>query len=191
MAQGAVAHLTDDIKAVVGVCVLPQKLEQVLVISTCHALIGSKHQIRPPGVFQIPLMEEGVLRLLRQMRHNTGDGIPHTVEVRGHILVVLPCLAQLGRRDQVHGIGDLHGVLNALDALLQQLTGRHGHCLPHKLSKRSGWHPPGRAPACRQHRSSAWCRRRLRGTAAQRQRSFPAVLRWAECPAGRGKPAPE
>ena len=83
------------------------------------------------------------------MGHHAGNGIAHTVEVGRYILVVLTCLAQLGRGDQVHGVRDLHGVLNALDALLQQLTGRHGCRLPHKLSRRSGWHRPFQVPACR------------------------------------------
>ncbi len=79
--QGAVAYLTDDIEPVVLVGVLPQELEQVLVVSTGHALVGRQHDVGPLGVFQIPLVEERVLRLFRQVGHHAGDGIPHPVEV--------------------------------------------------------------------------------------------------------------
>ena len=79
--QGTVAYLTDDIEPVVLVGVLPQELEQVLVVSTGHALVGGQHDVGPLGVLQIPLVEEGVLRLVGQVGHHAGDGIPHPGEV--------------------------------------------------------------------------------------------------------------
>ena len=142
MEQGTVADLTDDIEPVVLVCMFLEELEQVLVVSTGHALIGGQHKIGPLGVLHIPLMEVRVDRLIRQMGHDAGNGIPHPGEIRQNVLVVLACLAELRGGDQVHGIRDLHGILNALDPLLEQLTGRHGSPLPHRPSTRSGWHPP-------------------------------------------------
>ena len=73
---------------------------------------------------------------------HAGDGIPHPGEVGQNILVVLPGLAELGGGNQVHGIRDLHGILNALDPLLEQLTGCHCSPLPRMPSTRSGWCPP-------------------------------------------------
>ena len=110
-----------------------------------------KHQIGAAGVrlFVGTVVEERVHRLLRQMRHHPGDGVAHAVEVGRNVLIILARLAELGRGDQVHGVRDLHGVLNALNALFQQLTGRHGCRLPHMLSRRSGWHRPHRVRACR------------------------------------------
>ena len=145
--QSAVAGLTNDVEAGIGVAaaLLFQELEQVLVVGTRHALVGRQHDIGTDGVFLFPLMEERVDRLVRQMRHDAGDGVPHPGEIRQNVLVVLACLAELGGGDQVHGIRDLHGILNALDPLLEQLTGRHGSPLPHRSSTRSGWRPP--APA--------------------------------------------
>ena len=46
---------------------------------------------------------------------------------------------ELGGRDQIHRVRDLAGILNALDALFQQLTGRHDSRLPRRPSMRSGW----------------------------------------------------
>ena len=65
--QGTVAYLTDDIEPVILVGVLPQELEQVLVVSTGHALVGGQHDVGPLGVLQIPLVEEGVLRFVGQV----------------------------------------------------------------------------------------------------------------------------
>ena len=148
--QGAVAGLTDHIEPVVLIRIFLEELDDVLVVSACHALICRQHNVGPLGVCDIALVEERMHRLFRQVGHHAGNGVAHTVEVGRHILVVLARLAQLGRGDQVHGVRDLHGVLNALNALLQQLTGRHGCRLPHKLSRRSGWHRPYPVRACRQ-----------------------------------------
>jgi len=41
-------------------------------------------------------------------------------------LVIFACRAQLGGGDQVHGIGDLHGVLNALNRAYLVLTADKG-----------------------------------------------------------------
>ena len=147
--QSAVAGLTDHIEPVVLIRIFLEELDDVLVVSACHALICRQHDVGPLGVCGVAFVEERMHRLFRQVGHHAGNGVAHTVEVGRHILVVLARLAQLGRGDQIHGVRDLHGVLNALDALLQQLTGRHGCRLPHKLSRRSGWHRPFQVPACR------------------------------------------
>ena len=149
--QCAVTYLTDHIEPVVLIRVLLEEPEDVLVECTGHALVCRQHQIGAAGVrlFVGTVVEERVHRLLRQMRHHPGDGVAHAVEVGRNVLVILARLAELGRGDQVHGVRDLHGVLNALNALFQQLTGRHGCRLPHMLSRRSGWHRPHRVRACR------------------------------------------
>ena len=136
--QGAVAGLPDDVE--LGVGVIPgfrlEEFDQILVVGTRHALVRRQHDVGPLGVRDLPHMEEGVHRLLRQMGDDAGDGVPHPGEVGLHVLVVLARLAELGGGDEVHRIGDLHRVLDALDALLEQLSGRHGCRLPRMLSRR-------------------------------------------------------
>ncbi len=140
-AEGAVAHLTDDIETVVPVSLFQQELQHVLVERACHALVCRQHQIGAAGiaVLSLPLVEERMHRLIGQMGDDTGDGVSHAGEVGQDVLVVLACLAQLGGRDQIHRVRDLAGILNALDALFQQLTGRHDSRLPRRPSMRSGW----------------------------------------------------
>lgn len=140
-AEGAVAHLTDDIETVVPVSLFQQEFQHVLVERACHALVCRQHQIGAAGiaVLSLPLVEERMHRLIGQMGDDTGDGVSHAGEVGQDVLVVLACLAQLGGRDQIHRVRDLAGILNALDALFQQLTGRHDSRLPRRPSMRSGW----------------------------------------------------
>ena len=144
--QGAVAGLAHHIKAGLGViaAVRFQKLEQVLVVRTGHAFVCRQHQIGAARRFRVAGVEERVDRFFRQVGQHAGHRHLHALKVRRNRLVIFACLAQLGGGDQVHGIGDLHGVLNALNTLLEQLSGWHGHRLPQMRSRRSGWSAPVR-----------------------------------------------
>ena len=141
MQQGAVAGLAHHIKAGLGViaAVRFQKLEQILVVRTGHAFVRRQHQIGAARRFRVAGVEERVDRFFRQVGQHTGHRHLHALKVRRNRLVIFACLAQLGGRDQVHRVRDLAGILNALDALFQQLTGRHDSRLPRRPSMRSGW----------------------------------------------------
>ena len=60
VAQGAVAHLTDDIETVVRVGASSRSFEHVLVERACHALVRRQHQIGAAGaaVLPLPLVED-------------------------------------------------------------------------------------------------------------------------------------
>ena len=142
--QGTITDLADDVELGVGViaCLRLEEFERVLIECARHAFICRQHNISALGSRNIADMEERVHRLLRQVGNHAGDGVPHPGEVGQHVLVILARLAELGGRDEIHRVGDLHGVLDALDALFQQLSGRHGCRLPRMRSRRSGWHLP-------------------------------------------------
>ena len=49
-AEGAVAHLTDDIETVVPVSLFQQELQHVLIERACHALVCRQYQIGAAGI---------------------------------------------------------------------------------------------------------------------------------------------
>ena len=75
MVQGAVAGLADHIEPVVLIRIFLEELDDVLVVSACHALICRQHDVGPLGVCDITLVEERMHRLFRQVGHHAGNGI--------------------------------------------------------------------------------------------------------------------
>ena len=59
------------------------------------------------------------------MAEDTGDLSLQGIEIRLCVRQLLLCMSQLGRRDHIHRVGDLHRVLHAVDPALYLSDIRH------------------------------------------------------------------
>ena len=86
----------------------------VMVISTCHTLVTGYHYGRYLTFFLWDQMTHAEERMLdiRNMTKNSGNRPLHIIEVRLCIRQYLLGFFHLGRGNHIHGIGNLHCVLD-------------------------------------------------------------------------------
>ena len=85
-----------------------------MVISTCHTLVTGYHYRRYLTLFPRNQMTHAEERMLdiRNMTKDSGDRTLHIIEVRLCIRQYLLGFFHLGRGNHIHGIGNLHCVLD-------------------------------------------------------------------------------
>ena len=102
-------------------------LDDVLVVGPCKALVRRDDQT-PISALQrrviVRRIEIGTVYIPCRAEDPL-DLAPQGVKIRPGVGQIVPCLPQLGGGNEVHGVGDLHGIFNAFHTLLNFLRIRH------------------------------------------------------------------
>ena len=117
------------------------KFDDIVVVGAGQSLIAADDQ---KTLFaaedRLPGAEKAVLQL-RQIPQDLPDELLRLHEVGQRIIEGAPCLFDLGGGDEVHGIGDLHGILHAFYAALDI------SCTCHTVTCPCTLRPPSKQPA--------------------------------------------
>ena len=102
--------------------------DHVMIVCARKPLIRSDHDVTSSflSVRDLRLLIKVTALRIRNMSEETGNRHLQRIKVRLGILKLLLRNAELGRRDHIHGIRDLHGILNTFHLLLDFL----GICHP-------------------------------------------------------------
>ena len=114
------SHLPHDVQVTLLVCrhFLLCQLDDIVVIGAAHAFVRSDDNIAHLPVFGLdllPLIEIPHIDVLRCTGKDTPHSIQQLIEIGLCCCQILFRLFQLGGGDQIHGIGDFHNVVDALD----------------------------------------------------------------------------
>ena len=93
-------------------------LEDILVIRACKSLIRRDDQTAEGTIQRVGVMVDGIEERAFHVPYrteNTLDFRSQCVEVGAYTIQVGTRLTQLGRRNQVHRVGNLFGILDAFD----------------------------------------------------------------------------
>ena len=91
-----------------------------MVIGTAHALVRSDDDIANLAVFRLdlfPAVKITHVDVIRRTGQNASHCINQLVEIGLCCCQILLRLFQLGRRDQIHGVGDFHDIIDAFNPI--------------------------------------------------------------------------
>ena len=106
---------------------LLSQLENIVVISSGQTFICGYYNIADLSFLRLylrPLIEIFMLDI-RHMTEDTADGRLKGIEIRLSICQYLLCLLHFRRRNHIHGIGDLHRILNTFNTALNFFCACH------------------------------------------------------------------
>ena len=124
------SDLPHHVQTVVLTCadLLLCQLDDIVVIGTEHALVRRDDQIAHLAFLfgdVLPAVEVVHVDVLRRTGKDTAHCIYQFVEIWFGCRQILLRLLQFGGGDQIHGVGDLHNIVNALNPIPNFMHIRH------------------------------------------------------------------